>query len=230
MHPDATRDPGDQPVRESAMLGSGGAHSRLGTHVRRRLAQMGLVVAFLVAVLCVAPAGAAPLPGEVDDRLAAALKKHADAENRIAITFTNKGYLDFVGNWLYYVRELGVENYLILALDSEAYDALTALSANVVLADVHAQQGGVDRSATDFGSEPFKKIVHLKPTLTLRVLELGYSLLLRQVPQPAGCLSDLLSYFRVQFPEACPRERAVPVSHFHTRKTGTWSKSPAQPI
>ena len=167
-----------------------GTHSRLGMHVRRRLAQMGLVVALLVSVLCVVPARAAPLPGELDERLAAALEKHADAEKRIAITFTNKGYLDFVGNWLYYVRELDVENYLILALDSEAYDALTAMSANVVLADVHAQQGGVDRSAADFGSEPFKKIVHLKPTLTLRVLELGYSLLLRQVTHTAWFLPD----------------------------------------
>jgi len=188
MYPDATRDPGDHPVRECVNA------PRVKQQVRRRLAQMGLVVALLVSVL-VAPARAAPLPGGLDERLAAALAKHADAEQRIAITFTNKGYLDFVGNWLYYVRELGVENYLILALDSEAYDALTAMAANVVLADVHAQQGGVDRSATDFGSEPFKKIVHLKPTLTLRVLELGYSLLLRQVPHTACFLSDLFFCF-----------------------------------
>lgn len=31
---------------------------------------------------------------------------------------------------------------------------------------------------TDFGTDPFKKIVHLKPTLTSRVLEAGYELLL----------------------------------------------------
>ena len=159
------------------MLG-GGAQCWSGSRAQHKSVQTGLFLVFLLAIVWIAPAGAVSLPGDMDERLAAALEKHSDAQRSVAITFTNKGYLDFAANWLYYVREHGVSNYLIFALDSEAYDTLAAMEANVFLADVHAQQGGVDRSATEFGSDPFKKIVHLKPTLTLRVLELGFSLLL----------------------------------------------------
>eukprot|EP00961_Rhodomonas_salina_P068111 914413-Rhodomonas_salina.4 len=109
----------------------------------------------------------------VDKQLNDALKQHCNAQRQIAITFTNKGYLDFALNWLHYVKELEVENYLIFALDSDAYQFLQEHQANTFY-DPQLDQGHIDRRATDFGTDPFKKIVHLKPTLTLRVLELGY--------------------------------------------------------
>jgi len=113
----------------------------------------------------------------VDGQLRAVLTQYADAKKQIAITFTNNGYMDFAMNWLHYVEEAGVKNYLIFALDSEANEALRKRGAHVFY-DAALDQGKIERRATDFGSDPFKKIVHLKPTLTLRVLELGFYLLL----------------------------------------------------
>jgi len=114
---------------------------------------------------------------KVDEQLRAVLQRHADSKKQIAITFTNNGYMEYVLNWLHYVEQADVHNYLIFALDSEANEALKQRGANVFY-DAALDQGKIDRRATDFGSEPFKKIVHLKPTLTLRVLELGFKLLL----------------------------------------------------
>jgi len=113
----------------------------------------------------------------VDEQLRAVLEQHADSKKQIAITFTNNGYMEYALNWLHYVEEVGCDNYLIFALDSEANDALKQRGAHVFY-DAALDQGKIDRSATHFGSDPFKKIVHLKPTLTLRVLELGFALLL----------------------------------------------------
>ena len=140
----------------------------------------------IVAVLCLTSLGiGGPARGvraqdplaPVEENLRAVLAQYADAKKQIAITFTNNGYMDFAMNWLYYVEEAGVENYLIFALDSDAHDALKKRGAHVFY-DAALDQGKIERKATDFGSDPFKKIVHLKPTLTLRVLELGFHLLL----------------------------------------------------
>ena len=137
----------------------------------------------LAAMLCLAlagwqePASAQDPLASVNEQLRTVLERHADAKKQIAITFTNKGYMDYVLNWLSYVEELGVDNYLIFALDSEAHQGLEQRGAHVFY-DASLDKGKIDRAATDFGTDSFKKIVHLKPTLTLRVLELGFSLLL----------------------------------------------------
>lgn len=144
----------------------------------RRSWRSALAAICLLSLLCGWPGVNAQDPlAAVDEQLRAVLEKHADAKKQIAITFTNNGYMDYALNWLYYVEELGVNNYLIFALDSEANKALKKRGANVFY-DAALDQGKIDRKATDFGSDPFKKIVHLKPTLTLRVLELGFRLLL----------------------------------------------------
>ena len=68
-----------------------------------------------------------------------------------------------------------MDNYLVFALDEGAKAALDNLGANNFYdPSLHA----VDPSATDFGSAGFKSIVHLKPRLTSRVLELGYEVML----------------------------------------------------
>jgi hypothetical protein len=113
----------------------------------------------------------------IDQQLEAALGRYANSNKEIAITFCNSGYLHYVLNWLSFVRDLDVSNYLIFALDSQAFQDLTAQNANVFY-DETLDKGKIERKLTDFGTDPFKKIVHLKPTLTLRVLEMGYSLLL----------------------------------------------------
>ena len=144
----------------------------MGAEMRYRCTLIGtLVLASLAAGFAQDPLA------DVTGQLQAVLAQHADAQRQIAITFTNKGYLDYASNWLSYVEEAGVENYLIFALDSEAHAALVERGAHVFY-DAALDQGKIDRAATDFGSDSFKKIVHLKPTLTLRVLELGFFLLL----------------------------------------------------
>ena len=146
----------------------------------------GAAVAAVLFLACLGSSGPAGPRGvcaqedalaSVDDQLREVLAQYADAKKQIAITFTNNGYMDFAMNWLHYVEEAGVENYLIFALDSEANEALKKRDAHVFY-DPALDQGKIERRATDFGSDPFKKIVHLKPTLTLRVLELGFYLLL----------------------------------------------------
>eukprot|EP00960_Hanusia_phi_P047056 758187-Hanusia_phi.AAC.2 len=137
-----------------------------------------------------------------DEKLANSLEAHSNAKKQIAITFSNSGYLNYCLNWLHHVRNVGVENYLIFALDAEAYDSLKG-EANVFY-DPRLDEGKIERRATDFGSDPFKKIVHLKPTLTLRVLELGFHLLLSDadvvwfkdpfsVPEVVGSHLNLMS-------------------------------------
>ena len=113
----------------------------------------------------------------VDKQLKVALERHANANKEIAITFCNSGYVHYVLNWLSFVRDLEVSNYLIFALDAQAFRDLQAHNANVFY-DEALDKGKIERKLTDFGTDPFKKIVHLKPTLTLRVLEMGFSLLL----------------------------------------------------
>ena len=113
----------------------------------------------------------------IDQQLESTLGKYANSKKEIAITFCNAGYVHYVLNWLSFVRDLEVSNYLIFALDSRAFDELKSNDANVFY-DESLDKGNIDRQLTDFGTDPFKKIVHLKPTLTLRVLQLGYSLLL----------------------------------------------------
>jgi hypothetical protein len=63
--------------------------------------------------------------------LESTLAFYANDEKQIAITFTNNGYLHFALNWLHFVRESGIENYLIFALDDSAYTVLQNQKANV---------------------------------------------------------------------------------------------------
>ena len=113
----------------------------------------------------------------VDQDLKSALERYSNSKREIAITFCNSGYVHYVLNWLSFVRDLDVSNYLIFALDSQAFQDLKAHDANVFY-DESLDNGKIERKLTDFGTDPFKKIVHLKPTLTLRVLQMGFSLLL----------------------------------------------------
>ncbi|EKX44399.1 UDP-N-acetylglucosamine-peptide N-acetylglucosaminyltransferase [Guillardia theta CCMP2712] len=161
-----------------------------------------LVSLFCLACMASSVVKAEDVLAEVDAQLRSALEQYSNSKKQIAITFSNSGYLNYCMNWLHHVRSVGVDNYVIFALDAEAYSSLKG-EANVFY-DPRLDEGKIDKRATDFGSDPFKKIVHLKPTLTLRVLELGFHLLLSDadvvwfkdpfsVPEVVGSHLNLMS-------------------------------------
>jgi hypothetical protein len=63
--------------------------------------------------------------------LESTLAFYANDNKQIAITFTNNGYLHFALNWLHFVKESGIENYLIFALDESAFTVLQNERAHV---------------------------------------------------------------------------------------------------
>jgi hypothetical protein len=71
------------------------------------------------------------LERNLDEGLQRTLSTHANSKKQIAISFTNSGYLHFALNWLYYVREAGIDNYVIFALDDAAYASLRREKAHV---------------------------------------------------------------------------------------------------
>lgn len=54
-------------------------------------------------------------------------------DNTIVIVFANQGYLPVLNNWLYAIDQLGVSNYLVVALDDKLYANMASRGIPVLL-------------------------------------------------------------------------------------------------
>ena len=124
------------------------------------------------------PATTGPVASGSDGgALTSELVRSVAKDNLVMVTWANFHYLDFVMNWVGHLRELGVSNYIVGAMDDKMLDALRERDVPTFAMDLNSLTLG------DFGwgSPTFHKMGRQKIALISKFTELGVDILLTDV-------------------------------------------------
>lgn len=103
------------------------------------------------------------------------LEKHT-YNNRVIVTWANYHYLDFVKNWVYYMKKTGATNFVVGAMDPSIYNALTDMGVPTFSMD-----SGLSLGDFGWGSATFHKMGREKIHLVSEVTKYGIDLLLSDI-------------------------------------------------
>ena len=90
-------------------------------------------------------------------------------DNTVLVTWANFHYLDFAENWVAHVRDCGITNYLVGAMDQEMLEALHARGINTF-----SMSSGTPTSDFGWGTPTFFKMGQEKIQLLRTFLGMGY--------------------------------------------------------
>jgi len=122
------------------------------------------------------------------------LVEHVAKDGTVVVTWANFHYLDFTENWVAHVREQGITNYLVGAMDTKMLLALHERG-------IHTFSMGDDTQTTDFGwgSRAFRKMGQEKVHLVQAFLQMGYAVFIADVD--TAIMRDPFPFF-ARYPEA----------------------------
>ncbi|KAK9751080.1 hypothetical protein RND81_02G240200 [Saponaria officinalis] len=103
----------------------------------------------------------------------------ADVNNTIVLAIAGYSYKDMLMSWVCRLRHLTARNFLVCALDDETYQFST-LQGLPVFKDSLAPRN-ISFNDCHFGTTCFQKVTKTKSRLVLRILEMGYNVLLSDV-------------------------------------------------
>ena len=129
-----------------------------------------------------------------DNQLTLELADHYAEDNVVMVTWANHHYHDFVKNWVRNVRQCGVRNFLVGAMDNEL---LTKLIDDEV--PTFAMQSGMTTSDFGWGTENFHKMGRKKIELIHLFTEMGLDILVSDVD--TAWLRNPMPYV-ARFPQA----------------------------
>eukprot|EP01065_Artemidia_motanka_P007583 TRINITY_DN13793_c0_g1_i1.p1 TRINITY_DN13793_c0_g1~~TRINITY_DN13793_c0_g1_i1.p1 ORF type:complete len:673 (+),score=122.97 TRINITY_DN13793_c0_g1_i1:96-2114(+) len=127
----------------------------------------------------------------------------------VLVTWANYHYLDFVTNWVYHLRLLGVRNFVVGSMDDDLANALREREV-----PTFAMRSGLSTKDFGWGSSQFHKMGREKISLVSSVLDLGFNVLVCDVD--TVWMRDPNPYIE-QYPTA---DVLFSSDHLHSTKMG----------
>ena len=128
-----------------------------------------------------------------DNQLNEALAERYSHENIVMVTWANNHYYDFVKNWVKHIRDCGMNNFLVGAMDNEL---LVRLIDDKV--PTFAMQSGLTTADFGWGSKNFHQMGRKKIELIHLFTKMGFDILVSDVD--TAWLKNPLPFIR-KFPE-----------------------------
>jgi len=110
-------------------------------------------------------------PREIMDNL-------VDEMKRVVVIAVNCGFVDMADNYLNSVVKQGVENYVVVPLDSVAQRVMSDAYPGHVLPippELQTHQTPTIQTTSSYNTENFRILTSLRPSILLRFLRAGYS-------------------------------------------------------
>ncbi|CAO2829305.1 unnamed protein product [Amaranthus hypochondriacus] len=108
------------------------------------------------------------------------LSIRADENMTVVLAVAGYSYKDMLMNWVCRLRHLMINNFLVCALDDEIYEFSIQQQGIPVFRDSLASRN-TSFDDCHFGTKCFQKVTKTKSRLVLRILKLGYNVLLSDV-------------------------------------------------
>jgi len=102
------------------------------------------------------------------------IAKFAGNADYLIISLANYDYLPMIKNWIYFIRKLHINNYVVFALDKKLYDELKKLNISTYFLKTDKP---LSREVPSYGSVEFKKVTRMKLEITYKLLKEGLSIL-----------------------------------------------------
>ncbi|XP_010471061.1 PREDICTED: beta-arabinofuranosyltransferase RAY1 isoform X1 [Camelina sativa] len=103
----------------------------------------------------------------------------ADKNRTVVLSIAGYSYKDMLMSWVCRLRRLKVPNFLVCALDDETYQ-FSILQGLPVFFDPYAPKN-ISFNDCHFGSKCFQRVTKVKSRTVLKILKLGYNVLLSDV-------------------------------------------------
>ncbi|CAH2066602.1 unnamed protein product [Thlaspi arvense] len=103
----------------------------------------------------------------------------ADKNRTVVLSIAGFSYKDMLMSWVCRLRRLAVTNFLVCALDDETYQ-FSILQGLPVFIDPYAPKN-ISFNDCHFGSKCFQRVTKVKSRTVLKILKLGYNVLLSDV-------------------------------------------------
>lgn len=103
----------------------------------------------------------------------------ADENRTVVLAVAGYSYKDMLMSWVCRLRRLKIANFVVSALDEETY-RFSVLQGLPVFYDVSAPNN-ISFNDCHFGTKCFQRVTKVKSRLVLRILKLGYNVLLSDV-------------------------------------------------
>ncbi|XP_027347400.1 beta-arabinofuranosyltransferase RAY1 isoform X2 [Abrus precatorius] len=116
---------------------------------------------------------------ELQFSLESLLSFTADKTKTIILTIAGYSYKDMLMSWVCRLRKLSIENFIVCALDQETYQ-FSILQGIPVFNDPIAPSN-ISFDDCHFGSKCFQRVTKVKSRIVLKILKLGYNVLLSDV-------------------------------------------------
>ncbi|KAJ1396698.1 hypothetical protein SESBI_32370 [Sesbania bispinosa] len=120
-----------------------------------------------------------PASLELPFSLESLLSITADRNKTIVLTVAGYSYRDMLMSWVCRLRKLSIENFIVSALDQETYH-FSILQGLPVFTDPIAPSN-ISFDDCHFGTKCFQKVTKVKSRIVLKILKLGYNVLLSDV-------------------------------------------------
>ncbi|XP_054808750.1 uncharacterized protein LOC129310871 [Prosopis cineraria] len=118
-------------------------------------------------------------PLELPFSLESLLSVTADKNKTIVVTVAGYSYKDMLMSWVCRLRQLSVANFFVCALDEETYQ-FSILQGLPVFRDPLAPSN-ISFNDCHFGTKCFQRVTKVKSRIVLKILKLGYNVLLSDV-------------------------------------------------
>ncbi|RAL53309.1 hypothetical protein DM860_006981 [Cuscuta australis] len=104
----------------------------------------------------------------------------ADKKNKtIVLAVVGYNYKDMLMSWACRMRHLQVTNFLVCALDNEAYDF--SILQGLPVFKYSSTETKIGYDDCHFGTECFKRVTKMKSRMVLKILKMGYNVLMSDV-------------------------------------------------
>lgn len=103
------------------------------------------------------------------------ITKFAGNAGYLITSLANYGYLPMIKNWIYFIRKLNINNYVIFTLDKKLYDELKKLNINTCFLKTDKP---LSSEIASYGSVDFNKVTRTKLEIIYKLLKEDLSILL----------------------------------------------------
>lgn len=118
------------------------------------------------------------------------ISKIATTDGHIMATFGNFHYLDFILNWVEHVNALGIDAYIVGAMDNELLKELHLNNVNAF-----SMQSNLTTSDFGWGSDTFHKMGRDKVDIMHAFVSMGFNIILSDVD--TVWMRNPLEYFEI---------------------------------
>ncbi|GIL68302.1 hypothetical protein Vafri_21586 [Volvox africanus] len=133
-------------------------------------------------------------------QISKALAQSVAKNGAVIVTWANFALWDFVKTWIFHAKDVGLDNYMVGAMDAQIGRELVAADVPCfAMYQSGSNHSGVGSDHLQWGGEAFHKMGRQKITLAQMFLGLGMDLLLVDVD--AVLLGDVMEYFG-RYPQA----------------------------